>query len=72
MRFEHLKFADQTYFEHFKDSFYYGILALKASFYFFAHAVYPDWYTTSGSAEIYNLYFSIALKYQELDKKKSL
>ena len=67
MHFKHLDIANQTYFEHFKDSIEYGLLAIKASYYFFIHALYPDFYTTSGSTEIYNLYFKIVLKYKELE-----
>ena len=40
--FKHLAFANQTYWQHFMDSIKYSFISLKASFYFFCHAVWPD------------------------------
>lgn len=69
MVFKHLENANQTYFEHFKDSFTYFILSLKASYYFLAHAIYPDIYETSGSSQIYEIYSCILDKYKKIENK---
>jgi hypothetical protein len=63
MRFEHLEFANQTYFEHFKDSMYFSFKALKASFCFFIHACYPNSFERTGSNEIFDLNETIKSKY---------
>ena len=66
MRFEHLEFANQTYFEHFKDSMYFSFKALKASCCFFIHACYPSSFEKNGSNEIYELNEIIKSKYSNL------
>lgn len=52
MNFKHLKQVKQNYFIHFYDAFKYSMLSLKASYYFFIHALHPDVYVTSGSETI--------------------
>jgi hypothetical protein len=52
MCFQHLKLAKQSYIQHFYDSFTYGCMAVKASFYFFVHSLYPDIYEWNGSSQI--------------------
>ena len=51
-QFKHLQELNITYTEHFKNSMSYSIQSLKASFYFFIHAIYPDVYLTNGSNTI--------------------
>ena len=51
----HLHQANQTYFEHFKDSISYSFTSLKCSFYFAIHAFFPDLMQTSGSTTIKEL-----------------
>ena len=52
MNFKHLQQVKQNYFRHFYDALKYSMLSLKASYYFFIHAIYPDVYITSGSETI--------------------
>ena len=66
MRFHHLKIANQSYFTHFKDSFYYSMIAFQASLCFLLHAIYPDVCTTSGSSIIRSLNDDIENKYKNL------
>ncbi len=56
MEFKHLQNTEQTYTFHFINSMHYSITSLKASFYFFIHAFYPDFFEFEGSKTIYNLY----------------
>lgn len=63
--FNHLDFANQTYFEHFCDSMKYSIKSTIASFYFFWHAIWPDIYTKSGSNIIHDLSNIIYDKYDK-------
>jgi hypothetical protein len=51
-RTSHLRFVNQTYITHMKHSLHYSWSSCKASFYFFIHAFYPDWFQHNGSAEI--------------------
>lgn len=51
----HLEEAAQTYMEHFKDSISYSLRSIKATFYFFVHAISPDTFTKKGSDEIFEL-----------------
>lgn len=50
--YKHLYKTRQTYSLHFKHAFYYSMMSLKASYYFFIHALYPDIYTNHGSNTI--------------------
>ena len=59
----HLEFAGQTYFEHFKDAMKYSYKSLKASFYFFVHALIPDVFAQSGSKCVHELSDTIKEKY---------
>jgi len=61
--FRHLTFANQTYWQHFCDSFGYCKTSLCASFYFFCHAFFPDIFEQSGSKSISDLHDKISLKY---------
>jgi|Laugrespbdmm15sd_2_1035082.scaffolds.fasta_scaffold01834_6 hypothetical protein len=61
--FKHLMFANQTYFEHFKDAIQYSFISLKAAVYFFCHAVWPDIFTKAGSDIIHGLSEKIHEKY---------
>jgi hypothetical protein len=65
MTFQHLIKANQTYFEHFQDSLFYFRKSLKATFYFFVHALYPDLFEFSGSKEIFELHEAIVNKYKK-------
>jgi len=53
--FNHLKHVKQSYLEHFQDSSTYCYISLKASFYFFIHALWPDMYECNGSETISEL-----------------
>ena len=63
--FKHLAFANQTYFEHFKDAIKYSFISLKASFFFFCHAFWPDIFIKTGSDTIHDLSKNISEKYQK-------
>lgn len=63
MKFRHLEENNQTYNEHFKDSFKYFKLSLKSSFYFLCHAIYPDLFVDKGSKTIFKLSKIIQSKY---------
>lgn len=53
--FCHLQNINQTYHHHFHDAMSYGWLSLKSSFFFIAHALYPDLFMWNGSTTIYEL-----------------
>jgi hypothetical protein len=59
----HLEDAKQTYLMHMKDSLLYRLSSLKASFYFFIHGLFPEFYKSNGSKEINNLNEIIKEKY---------
>ena len=61
--FKHLAFVDQTYYEHFCDAIKYSWCSLRASFYFFIHAFWPDIYIKHGSTSIHELSDIIREKY---------
>lgn len=61
--FKHLAFADQTYYDHFCDSIKYSWRSLRASFYFFCHAIWPDIYIKAGSDSVHELSNIIREKY---------
>lgn len=63
--FKHLVFANQTYWEHFKDAIKYSMISLKASIFFFCHAIWPDLFTRTGSDITYSLSEMIYEKYQK-------
>lgn len=63
--FNHLNFANQSYFEHFKDSISYCGQSIKASFFFFIHSIWPDFFTQSGSQCIHQLSETIQYKYNK-------
>jgi hypothetical protein len=56
MEFNHLIATEQTYFTHFKNAMFYSYTSLKASFYFFIHGIYPDFFLFDGSKIVYKLY----------------
>ena len=68
MRFTHLTKINQTYLSHFIDAFSYFRKSFKASFYFLAHAIYPDVFEYNGSNEITELYEIIQEKYRSIKK----
>ncbi len=55
LNFKHLEKAKQTYFQHFLESSYFSFLALKASFIFIFHAIYPDSFEFDGGLIIKDL-----------------
>lgn len=61
--FKHLEFANQTYWQHFKDSMKYSFTSFRASFYFFCHAFWPDIFTQTGSETVHELSSIIYEKY---------
>ena len=63
--FKHLEFANQSYFEHFRDSLFYCGVSLKSAFYFFCHSVWPDSFQQNGSETIHYLSNIIYEKYQQ-------
>lgn len=62
MKFEHLAEAKQSYQAHFKDAINFSLTAVRASFYLFVHAIYPDVYRHKGSETLDKLK-------QQMDKK---
>ena len=67
--FEHLKKVKQTYLEHFQDGTTFCYLSLKASFYFFIHALWPDIYEYNGSKTISHLHMIITEKKRKLTQE---
>ena len=63
--FKHLEFANQSYFEHFRDSLFYCGVSLKSAFYFFCHGIWPDSFQQNGSETIHYLSNIIYEKYQQ-------
>lgn len=51
----HLQQVNQTYFQHFKHSIYYSCQSLKATLFFFIHAVVPNVFVDNGSKTIAEL-----------------
>lgn len=66
MDFIHLKYVKQTYSEHFFDAMLFSLIALKASFYFFVHALWPDVFEFNGSIELEKLNQILISKRREL------
>lgn len=66
MEFKHLKYAKQSYFEHFFDSIKYVKLGLKATFYFGVHSVYPDLYEHQGSDTVKQLNYILQEKIKKI------
>ena len=52
---DHLTRVKQDYWSHFFDAMLYSFIALKAFFYFFVHAIFPDLFEFDGSREIQKL-----------------
>jgi len=67
--FKHLEKVNQNYFEHFFDSINYFFYSIKASYFFLIHSIYPDFYETAGSQQIYELYILILDKYKKIEKE---
>jgi len=65
----HLELAGQSYLEHFKDSIGYCGTALKASWYFFCHAFFPNTFTSSGSSTINKLQEEIESKMERINSR---
>jgi hypothetical protein len=62
----HLLYANQTYWEHLKDSMSFSYRSFKASFCFFIHGLVPNLYETAGSEQIHKLEKTIQLKYENM------
>jgi hypothetical protein len=69
--FKHLEFANQSYFEHLKDSLYYSAISFKSAFFFAIHGFYPDIFTHSGSDNTVKLADSIVEKYANIINKEN-
>ena len=67
--FKHLKKVNQNYVEHFFDSIKYFFYSIIASYFFFIHSIYPDFYETAGSKQIYELHMIILDKYKQMEKE---
>ncbi len=72
MEFKHLKYAKQSYLEHFKDSIKYVGLSLKASFYFTVHSIYPDLCEHKGSNTIKKLNDILQKKIQSINESVNI
>lgn len=70
--FKHLAFANQTYYEHFCDAIKYSWCSLRASFYFFCHAFWPDIYIKAGSDSVHELSDIIREKYTNRIKELTM
>ena len=53
--FNHLNENECSYIDHFTNALKYSSISLKASFYFFIHAIFPDFYIDNGSKTINSL-----------------
>jgi hypothetical protein len=53
--FNHLNENECSYINHFTNALKYSSISLKASFYFFIHAIFPDFYIDTGSKTINSL-----------------
>lgn len=69
----HIKETNETYFEHMKSSLGFSLKALKASFYFTIHSIFPDSFQSSGSTEIFELSSILEKKISDssLNEKKN-
>lgn len=69
----HLEQANETYFEHMKSSLGFSLKALKASVYFAFHSIFPEYFKSSGSTEIYELAYFLEkkMKNTNLNKKNN-
>lgn len=65
MIFEHLEDINQTYFDHLKDAIYYSFKSFQAGIYFLIHGLYPDIFTKTGSAIIFDVNSQINGKYKK-------
>ena len=61
----HLSKANQTYFQHFRDSIVYCGMSLQASLFFLIHSFIPDYCETRGSNMINKIHNIIKNKYRE-------
>lgn len=66
--FKHLNTIDQGYFEHMSNALSYSWLSMKASFFFFWHAWYPDLFEWDGSNTIYDLNNVLKSKFQNINE----
>ena len=53
--FNHLNENGCSYIDHFRNASKYSYISLKASFYFFVHAIFPDFYIDNGSKTVNSL-----------------
>lgn len=63
--FVHLRFANQTYWQHFKSSMNYSWRAFSSSVYFFIHAFWPDIFQHHGSDGIVALSDELIENYEQ-------
>jgi len=62
----HLEFANQTYYEHFKDSIYYSWCSFKSTWFFLIHAFLPNTFEKNGSDTIKHISDIITKKYNKI------
>lgn len=63
--FKHLDFVGQGYWEHMRGAMGYSWKSAKCCFYFFIHALWPDWFQTHGSEIINDLSDHFVERYQQ-------
>lgn len=64
-RFIHLRFMGQSYWKHFQQTMTHSGRCVKCSFYFFMHALWPDWYQHTASDIIVQLNDEILAGYEQ-------
>jgi len=67
--FRHLQQVNQSYISHFYDSMNYSFISFRASFYFFIHSLWPDFYEFNGSNAIKELNNILDEKKQKICNK---
>ena len=70
--FKHLNIINQNYISHFYDAMKYCGMAYKASFFFFVHAFWPDFFISNGSETIFKLNDIIVEKYRIFNERSQL
>jgi hypothetical protein len=70
--FKHLNVINQSYGSHFCDAMKYCGMAFKASFFFFVHAFWPDFFISNGSETIFGLNEIIVEKYRVFNEQSNI
>ena len=70
--FNHLNIINQSYCSHFCDAMKYCGISLKASFFFFIHAFWPDFFISNGSEAIFRLNDIIVEKYRIFNEQNKV